>query len=490
MQPSNLSADLIEGEIVPCCRLWSRTRSRQHQRRCSCNSRHSSKKIGASRCVSASSARVFASRRSCYSARSSVVVSRLSALTTANWSSISRIVVPPFDVILERSISFGRTLVCPQAVRRSGRALRQRYDVVATCGDKLLTSAALERAGVPQPRTLTAFTPEAALRAIETLGYPVVIKPVIGSWGRLVSRINDRDAAEALLEHLDVLGSWQQHIYYIQEHVTKPGRDIRAFVVGDETICAIYRTSEHWITNTARGGRPAIVRSMARSATWRCVRHRRSAAASWRSICWKPTTDGCWSMKSITRWSSAIASTRLASIFLGASSIMCAASHDTCFDCRSIRLCRRRVAAVAVAASADRGRASDIAAPRRTIRACGASQPARTHDPALHADRGAGTLRRADPGIAAWLGCQADRPLEPNRAAHRRLLGGLPVARCRGLRTLVRQASIPRPRGWNASSTVCPNSTATRSAKRISSAAWVATPLPSTWHCCRWFAPD
>ena len=161
----------------------------------------------------------------------------------------------PFDVVLERSISFGRSLYALKLLEDCGVRCVNRYEVVATCGDKLLTSAALERADVPQPRTMAAFTPEAALRAIEMLGYPVVLKPVVGSWGRLVSRINDRDAAEALVEHLDVLGSWQQHIYYIQEHVAKPGRDIRAFVVGDETICAIYRTSEHWITNTARGGR-------------------------------------------------------------------------------------------------------------------------------------------------------------------------------------------------------------------------------------------
>lgn len=161
----------------------------------------------------------------------------------------------PFDVVLERSISFGRSLYALKLLGDRGVRCVNRYEVVATCGDKLLTSAALERADVPQPRTMAAFTPEAALRAIEMLGYPVVLKPVVGSWGRLVSRINDRDAAEALVEHLDVLGSWQQHIYYVQEHVAKPGRDIRAFVVGDETICAIYRTSEHWITNTARGGR-------------------------------------------------------------------------------------------------------------------------------------------------------------------------------------------------------------------------------------------
>ena len=160
----------------------------------------------------------------------------------------------PFDVVLERSISFGRSLYALKLLEDRGVRCVNRYDVVATCGDKLLTSAALERVGVPQPRTLVAFTPEAALRAFDTLGYPAVLKPVVGSWGRLVSRVNDRDAAEALLEHLEVLGSWQQHVFYVQEHVRKPGRDIRAFVVGDEPICAIYRTSDHWITNTARGG--------------------------------------------------------------------------------------------------------------------------------------------------------------------------------------------------------------------------------------------
>jgi [lysine-biosynthesis-protein LysW]--L-2-aminoadipate ligase len=82
----------------------------------------------------------------------------------------------------------------------------------------------------------------------------VVLKPGVGSWGRLLSKVNDREAAEAILEHKQVLGSYHHSIYYIQEYVEKHGRDIRAFVVGDETICAIYRTSPHWITNTARGG--------------------------------------------------------------------------------------------------------------------------------------------------------------------------------------------------------------------------------------------
>ncbi|MEK7276242.1 MAG: lysine biosynthesis protein LysX, partial [Chloroflexota bacterium] len=159
-----------------------------------------------------------------------------------------------YDAILERSISFGRGLYATKVLNAWGIPTVNMAAVAETCGDKLATSAALQRASVPQPNVRLAFTPESALAAMEELGYPVVLKPVIGSWGRMVSKINDRDAAEAILEHREVLGNYQHQIYYIQEFIRKPGRDIRAFVVGDETIAAIYRTSPHWITNTARGG--------------------------------------------------------------------------------------------------------------------------------------------------------------------------------------------------------------------------------------------
>ena len=122
------------------------------------------------------------------------------------------------------------------------------------CGNKLMTTSALAAAGVPQPKALVAYTAESAIEAIERLGYPVVLKPTVGSWGRLLSKVNDRDAAETILEHKETLGSYHHSIFYIQEYVNKPGRDIRAFQVGPETICAIYRTSPNWITNTARGG--------------------------------------------------------------------------------------------------------------------------------------------------------------------------------------------------------------------------------------------
>ncbi len=158
------------------------------------------------------------------------------------------------DVVVERCINHLRALYALRVLNDWGIPTVNTYDVANTCGDKVLTSAALVRAGVPTPRTILAFTPESALDAIEELGYPVVMKPAVGSWGRLLSKVNDRDAAEAILEHKVTLGSFHHGAFYLQEYINKPGRDIRSFVVGDETICAIYRDSSHWITNTARGG--------------------------------------------------------------------------------------------------------------------------------------------------------------------------------------------------------------------------------------------
>lgn len=160
----------------------------------------------------------------------------------------------PFDVVLERAIQHSRALYMLKIFNDAGIPTVNSYQVALTCGDKFLTTQALISAGLPTPRCKLAFTPESALAAIEELGYPVVLKPVVGSWGRMVSKINDRDAAEAILEHRDVLGSYQHAIFYVQEYIKKPGRDIRSFVIGDECIGAIYRTSDHWITNTARGG--------------------------------------------------------------------------------------------------------------------------------------------------------------------------------------------------------------------------------------------
>lgn len=159
-----------------------------------------------------------------------------------------------YDVILERCINHSRALYALHMLQSWGIKVVNSAETARICGDKLLTTLALIAHKVPVPANMVAFTPESALEAIERLGYPVVLKPCVGSWGRLVSKINDREAAEAILEHKQILGSYHHSIYYIQKYVHKPGRDIRSFVVGDETIGAIYRTSEHWITNTAQGG--------------------------------------------------------------------------------------------------------------------------------------------------------------------------------------------------------------------------------------------
>lgn len=160
---------------------------------------------------------------------------------------------PPHDLVLVRTLSHARTLAIGRALEASGATVVNPARVVETCGDKAATSAALAAAGVPQPRTVLAFSEEMVLDACEELGWPVVLKPVVGSWGRMVARLHDRDAVQAVLEHKRVLGGPGHQVFYLQEHVDKPGRDLRAFVVGDRVVAAIAREGEDWRTNTARG---------------------------------------------------------------------------------------------------------------------------------------------------------------------------------------------------------------------------------------------
>ncbi len=157
-------------------------------------------------------------------------------------------------VALERCVSQTRGLALARYLEALGIPVVNRPQVIETCGDKWATSLALWRAGLPQPRTALFTDAEKALETMEAWGYPVVLKPVIGSWGRLLAKLTDREAAEAILEHKEVLGGFQHQLLYLQEYVEKPGRDIRVFVVGNRAIAAIYRRSRHWITNTARGG--------------------------------------------------------------------------------------------------------------------------------------------------------------------------------------------------------------------------------------------
>jgi len=159
----------------------------------------------------------------------------------------------PVDVLFERSISYSRGLYISKIYEANGVTVVNSPQVAERCGDKYVTSQILVREGIPTPRVIMAFGEESALAAAEEIGYPFVLKPVVGSWGRLLAKAEDRSTAEAFIEHKATLGVHHQ-VFYLQEYINKPGRDIRAFVVGDEPVCAIYRISENWITNTARGG--------------------------------------------------------------------------------------------------------------------------------------------------------------------------------------------------------------------------------------------
>jgi len=157
------------------------------------------------------------------------------------------------DVVVDRAMSYSRGLYAVRFFESYGVPVVNTSDVARTCSDKVETTVALRENGVRTPETRVAFTPESALETVEEMGYPVVVKPVVGSWARLLAKVNDRDAAKAVFEHKKVLGSYEHSVFYIQNFVEKPGRDIRVAVVGGEAVAAMYRKSDDWITNAARG---------------------------------------------------------------------------------------------------------------------------------------------------------------------------------------------------------------------------------------------
>jgi [lysine-biosynthesis-protein LysW]--L-2-aminoadipate ligase len=157
------------------------------------------------------------------------------------------------DLVLDRCLSTSRGLYITQFLDAYGIPVINSAETAQLCADKVKNSLALERAGVPTPNTEVAFTKDSALETIEAFGYPCVLKPVIGSWGQLMAKIDSRNAAEAILEHKEQLGHYEHKVFYIQEFVEKPGRDLRVVAADGEPIGAMARSSEHWLTNAARG---------------------------------------------------------------------------------------------------------------------------------------------------------------------------------------------------------------------------------------------
>ena len=157
------------------------------------------------------------------------------------------------DVLVDRCLATSRSLYATQFADAYDIPVVNDHAVAEVCANKVKNSLALERAGVPTPNTDVAFTKDAALESIEDFGYPCVLKPVIGSWGRLMAKIDSRSAAEAILEHKETLGHYEHKVFYIQEFVDKPGRDIRVVAVDGEPLAAMARSSDHWLTNAAQG---------------------------------------------------------------------------------------------------------------------------------------------------------------------------------------------------------------------------------------------
>jgi [lysine-biosynthesis-protein LysW]---L-2-aminoadipate ligase len=159
-------------------------------------------------------------------------------------------------VVLQRCAAYFRNVHLTGVLEGFGLRVVNNLTTALITGNKALTTLALSKVNVPTPRTMLAFTEEQALAALDELGYPAIIKPTIGSWGRLVASVSDIDSAKSVIEDREEMPA-MYHVYYLQERVKRPPRDIRAIVVGDRTVAAIYRisTTGDWRTNTARGGK-------------------------------------------------------------------------------------------------------------------------------------------------------------------------------------------------------------------------------------------
>ncbi len=155
--------------------------------------------------------------------------------------------------VLNREIGQVRAAYAALTLEAGGITVLNSAACTEVCGDKWRTSLALAAAGLPVPRTALGLTPEAGLAALDAIGYPALIKPLVGSWGRLIAELRDREMASDLFEYVAALPGPQSHLVYVQELIAKPGRDIRAIVLGGELLGAIYRISDDMRTNVARG---------------------------------------------------------------------------------------------------------------------------------------------------------------------------------------------------------------------------------------------
>ena len=163
------------------------------------------------------------------------------------------------DVVLERCISYYRGLHFTACLEFLDVPVINSFEIANTCGNKMITSMLLKKNNIPTPKTYFSFSAESAMEHFEKVGYPLVIKPIIGSWGRSVMPIKDKDTADAIIENRQVTDGPQDRIYYLQEMIDRPPRDIRVITVGEQAVAAMYRKSSGGFkTNIALGAEPEI----------------------------------------------------------------------------------------------------------------------------------------------------------------------------------------------------------------------------------------
>lgn len=161
------------------------------------------------------------------------------------------------DIVLQRVISYNRGLHLTYCLEQIGLQVVNSSSVSEICGNKLITSLILKKNNVPTPKTTFAFSTESARECMKKLGYPLVVKPIIGSWGRGVYQIKDQSMAEMMLDSRQENDNSFSRIYYFQELIDRPARDIRCIVIGDQIVASVFRYSSEneWRTNVAVGGR-------------------------------------------------------------------------------------------------------------------------------------------------------------------------------------------------------------------------------------------
>ncbi|MBI3366629.1 lysine biosynthesis protein LysX [Candidatus Roizmanbacteria bacterium] len=160
------------------------------------------------------------------------------------------------SIVLNREVSQTKGELILEYLNKKNIKTVNSAESARVCNNKALCTWTLQKGEINVPKTVVVFSTDKAIQAADKIGYPVVAKPVLGSWGRLLAKIDNQNTLESILEHKEALQSPYHSIFYLQEYIKKPGRDIRILMIGGESIAAMYRKSDHWITNTAKGAIP------------------------------------------------------------------------------------------------------------------------------------------------------------------------------------------------------------------------------------------